>query len=104
MTKATGGGKSLFGLCVSDYNLLRAAEVESEVETTEECCLAPLDLLSLLSCITQDHLLRAGTSLSAWDLHTSIINQENGSDLIKDSLDLYLTTLPHALFKYLNDL
>lgn len=66
--------------------------------------LAPHGLLSLLSCIPKGHRLRDGIALSRLDLHTAIINQENGSDLIKLNLDLYLTTLPHVLFKCLNDL
>lgn len=46
--------------------------------------LAPHSLLSLLSYIPQDRLLRGGTACRELDPHTSIINhQENGPGLTK---------------------
>lgn len=46
--------------------------------------LAPHSLLSLLSYIPQDRLLRGGTACRGLDPHTSIINhQENGPGLTK---------------------
>lgn len=106
MTKSTWGGKGLSQLPYPDHSSsgseINARTWRHELEQTSRRSaayrFAPLVLLSLLSCTTQDHLPRDGAAHSGMDTPTSTTNQENAT---QTCLQLDLTEALSQLFPLL---